>query len=187
MTYILLGFSAFIIFILYDINSVLMKKRFMHSFFFLGCALLLMSTIGIIWASLEDIYINPVRMGIHGGLALIFLILLIYTLFFALPFDDTYMKAQSRPKVYRKGVYALCRHPGVLWFFGFYLFLWLALDIQILLVAGLVFSISNILYIFFQDKWTFLHIFEDYNEYKKTTPFILPNIKSIKQCMQTLT
>jgi protein-S-isoprenylcysteine O-methyltransferase Ste14 len=186
MAYILLGFSAFLIFALYDINSVLMKKKFLHSFFFLGCILLMVSTLGIIISSWESIHMDWSKKGIYAFLSLMFLILLIYTLFFALPFDKTYLQVQDQPKVYRKGVYALCRHPGVLWFIGFYLFLWMTLEITQLLVAAIVFSIGNIIYIIFQDKWTFLHVFDDYHEYKKTTPFLIPSCQSIKKCIQTL-
>jgi len=80
----------------------------------------------------------------------------------------------------------LCRHPGVLWFMGFYFFLWLTLKIPLLLLAGIIFSCFNLMYVIFQDRWTFTRVFEDYNDYKKLTPFIIPNFKSIKRCLQTL-
>ena len=54
------------------------------------------------------------------GIATIFFVLLIYTLFFALPFDKTYQNESEKRMAYTEGVYALCRHPGVLWFIGFY-------------------------------------------------------------------
>ena len=43
---------------------------------------------------------------------------LIYTLFFALPFDETYAKQNNGRYVCDRGVYALCRHPGILCFFA---------------------------------------------------------------------
>ncbi len=49
--------------------------------------------------------------------------LLVYTLFFALPFEKTYTRLEENPPVYTEGVYSLCRHPGVVWFFFLYLFL----------------------------------------------------------------
>ncbi len=50
-----------------------------------------------------------------------FLALLIYTLFFALPFEETYCEENKLRAAYTEGVYGLCRHPGVLWFAGAYL------------------------------------------------------------------
>lgn len=186
MAYIFLGFMAFLLFMIYDINSAILNKKLLHKFFFLGCFLLITATSGIIITSLDQIKLDLVKMSIFGIFALISFFLLIYTLFFALPFQDTYVKTNNSPKTYQEGVYALCRHPGLLWFIGFYLFLWLTLRIPLLLMAGAIFSCCNLLYVIFQDRWTFTRIFEDYHEYKKTTPFIIPNFKSIKRCLQTL-
>lgn len=186
MIYILIGLLAFLLFAAYDINSVTFKKKSINSFFFLGSFLLIVATAGIIIESFHDIQWDLGWMSIFGILSMMFLILLIYTLFFALPFNETYVKSNATPKVYREGLYALCRHPGVLWFMGFYFFLWLTLKIPLLLLAGIIFSGLNVMYVIFQDHWTFPQVFEDYDEYKKMTPFIIPNFKSIKRCLQTL-
>lgn len=186
MIYILMGLLAFLLFSAYDINSVTSKINIIKPFFFLGSFLLIIATAGIIIESFHDIKWDLGWMSISGFFSLIFLILLIYTLFFALPFNETYVNISATPKVYRDGFYALCRHPGVLWFMGFYFFLWLTLKIPLLLVAGIIFSCCNFLYVIFQDHWTFPRVFEDYNDYQKHTPFIIPNFKSIKRCLQTL-
>lgn len=186
MLFILIGLLAFLFFAVYDINSVIFKNNVINSFFFLGSFLLIFATVGIILASFNDIIWDLWWMSIFGILSIFFLILLVYTLFFALPFNETYIINNGSPKVYRNGLYALCRHPGVLWFAGFYFFLWLTLRIPMLLWAGIIFCSCNFLYIVFQDRWTFIHAFEDYNDYKKSTPFIIPNFKSIKRCLLTL-
>jgi len=186
MIYIVMGLLAFLFFAAYDINSVTSKNNIMNSFFFLGSFLLIAATAGIIIESFQSIQWDLLGMSIFGIFSLIFLFLLIYTLFFALPFNETYVKSNATPKVYQDGFYALCRHPGVLWFMGFYFFLWLTLKIPLLLPAAIIFSASNVIYVIFQDHWTFPRIFEDYNDYKKHTPFIIPNFKSIKRCLQTL-
>ena len=111
-----------------------------------------------------------------------FLYLLIYTLFFALPFDETYVKESRYRKAYTEGVYALCRHPGVLWFAGMYLFaalLWKSLEGLIFFV---VMVILNIFYVIFQDYYSFPKTFSNYREYQRSTPFLIPNRKSIQQC-----
>ena len=52
-------------------------------------------------------------------------------------------------------MYALCRHPGILWFFLLYLLLGLAMTPSPLLYHGLFYSLCNFLYAVFQDLWTF--------------------------------
>lgn len=186
MTYIFLGFLAYLFFVVYDINSIIFKHKLLYSFFFVGIFLIIVAIVGIVITSLDMIQIDIIRIGIFGVFTVIFFFLLIYTLFFALPFKNTYIEAEGSPKVCQSGVYALCRHPGVLWFIGFFVFLGLTLQIPLLLTAAVVFSLLNILYVIFQDKWTFIRIFENYDEYKKTTPFLIPNKKSIKRCLHTL-
>lgn len=186
MIYILMGLLGFFLYLVYDINSVTSKIKIINGFFFLGSFLLIVATAGIIFESFNDIQWDLLWMSIFGVFSLMFLALLIYTLFFALPFNDTYVSSNATPKVYQNGFYALCRHPGVLWFAGFYFFLWLALKTPLLLLAAIIFSACNFIYIIFQDHWTFPRVFDDYNDYKKLTPFIIPNFKSIKRCLQTL-
>lgn len=185
MIYIILGVVAYIFFVLYDINSVVIKNKLLSCSFFAGVLLLAAATCGIILSSLGKIEWNIIRVGVYGAVSLVFIILLIYSLFFALPFEDTYLKMGTPPKVYRSGVYALCRHPGVICLIGFYLFLGLALGVNQLFIAAAIFSGFDILYVIFQDRWTFMKSFADYPEYKKDTPFLIPNRKSIKLCIQT--
>lgn len=186
MIYIIIGVFAFLLFIVYDINSIIMKNKYLYNCFFLGFLLLAAATIGIVITSWDLILIDTLRMGIYGILAVAFLFLLIYTLFFALPFKNTYIETQGSPDVCQNGVYALCRHPGVLWFAGFYIFLGLALNIALLICAAIIFSLLNLFYVVFQDRWTFMKIFGNYDKYKIDTPFLIPNLKSIKRCLQTL-
>ena len=83
------------------------------------------------------------------------------------------------------GMYALCRHPGVLWFFLFYFCLGIALYPAELIYAGIFYSILNLCYVIFQDHWTFPLTFADYENYKRTTPFLIPNQRSIRRAIQT--
>lgn len=186
MTYIIIGIFAFLLFILYDINGIIIKNKLLHYCFFAGIILLTAATIGIIVTSGALIQINIFRIALFGMIAILFLVLMIYTLFFALPFHNTYIDNEANPMVYKEGVYALCRHPGVLWFIGFYIFMGLALRVSLFFAASIVFSIMNILYVLFQDRWTFLKSFTDYEIYKTDTPFLFPSIKSIKHCIKTL-
>ena len=181
MFYLGFGIIVFGLYVLYDVNSVLWNQRVLHASFFAGTILLAGATI---WQTAD-----AVRAGFFGShsiiwlvFAVFFLMLLIYTLFFALPFDETYIKADSgKAVVYDKGMYAICRHPGVLWLFLFYLCLGVAFYPSEVLRAGMFYSLLDLLYVVLQDIWTFPNTFEDYESYKKTTPFLIPNGKSIRR------
>ncbi|SHJ15415.1 methyltransferase family protein [Parasporobacterium paucivorans] len=186
MIYLLLGLAAFLLFFLYDINQIILKKTILSYSFFGGSSLLIVSTSGIFLSERENMLTDMFRTGICAALALVFLILLIYTLFFALPFKDTYVEKTDTLKVCDEGVYALCRHPGVIFFFLFYVSAAFAVQIPLFWAATGMFNVLNILYALFQDRWTFMKLFENYDEYQKNTPFLIPNLKSIKKCIQIL-
>lgn len=183
---LLLGSIAFLLYFIYDLNSILWNNRILHYSFFAGTALLCGATILMIWQC-EGTTERPLILSIiFGSLTVVFLLLLIYTLFFALPFDATYLEAENGRMAYTERVYALCRHPGVLWFIGFYVCLALLKSSNQLLIFGGVFSLWNILYILFQDVYTFPRTFCNYKEYQKTTPFLIPNAGSFCRCVKTL-
>lgn len=185
MTYTIAGVVGFLLFVLYDINSVLWRRKSLHCGFFAGNVLIIGATIMLIKRVWNEAFVS---MGsvLWGLLALFFLGLLIYTLFFALPFGDTYQTMDGRPQVCSAGVYALCRHPGVLWFFFFYLFLGLSLHSLQLVGTGMVLSLCNLWYVLLQDIWTFPRSLGGYEEYKKSTPFLIPTKGSIMACLTTL-
>ena len=103
---------------------------------------------------------------------------LIYSLFFALPFSGTYCAQPQSPQVCDRGVYALCRHPGVLCFLGVYVFLGAAALPSPLLAHGMVYSFLNLCYVIFQDLVTFPKTFCDYAAYRKRVPFLIPTRRS---------
>lgn len=185
MFYVGLGIIVFGLYVLYDVNSVLWNQRILHASFFAGTILLAGVTV---WQVAD-----AVQAGFFGNqsiiwlvFAVIFLILLIYTLFFALPFDETYIKSDSgKAIVYDKGMYAVCRHPGVLWLFLFYLCLGGAFYPSDVLKAGMFYSLLDLLYVVLQDFWTFPKTFEDYESYKKSTPFLIPTPGSIRRAFAT--
>ena len=183
---IFLGCFAFFLFFLYDYNSILWQNKWLRSFFFLGCLLLVIATmtllIPVIFNSNDNNWLTPIGLFF----SILFFGLLIYTLFFALPFQKTYCQNNKKPEICQTGVYALCRHPGVLWFIGFYFSLCLMAPDPALLLAACLYSICNILYIIFQDKWTFPQQFSNYADYQNKTPFLWPTGRSLRQCICTL-
>ena len=180
------GAAAFGLFVLYDINSVIWKKRNLHSFFSLGVLLLLAVTGICLLRAFGDS-----RVSRNAG-AVLFLIpgavclgLMVYSLFFALPFTETYVHESEEGIVCDRGMYALCRHPGVLWFVLTYLFLALAWGTSQVWGMGIFFSLLNVGYVVLQDRWTFPRTFEDYEGYRKRVPFLIPTVGSMKRAWKT--
>ena len=109
------------------------------------------------------------------ALGAISLLALIYVLFFAIPFSESYVEDAGDRKVVDTGAYGLCRHPGVVCFFFIYLFWGLAaLPEPGFLCLGIAFSILNGLYALYQDIYSFPRIFSDYADYRRRVPFLIP-------------
>lgn len=187
MVFLLLGAAAFVCFFLYDLQGITGRFPLLRAGFLIGCLMLVGATAGLMTHVIRMYGIILWR-AVVGGAALFFLGLLLYTLFVALPLSPTYTPRASKapPPLCTAGVYALCRHPGVLWLTGFYFSLWLALGSAVLLSAFAVFAALDIAYAGFQDVCTFPRMFAGYASYKTTTPFLLPNRRSIRRCLDTL-
>lgn len=183
---IVLGVVGFGLCFLYDINSVKWKNRVCQTFFFAGCGCLLAGTV----LEVLQVYsrsLDTARIVAFGWLVVagLFFALLIYTLFGALPFSATYRKSEEKSEIHTDGFYALCRHPGVLWFFFFYLSLGAVWRDPMFFFTGMSYSLCNLLYVVFQDFWVFPKTLEGYEAYKKQTPFLIPTGKSIMRCIKT--
>jgi len=182
-----LGAAAFALYFLYDVNSFLWQRRIPRAFFAAGTLLL--------GAALALDILSACAAGAFAGAADVLLLAaaaaafaaLIYSLFFALPFEATYQTQENGRHVYDKGVYALCRHPGILFFFLTMLLLGLAgLPFAGLLVRGMLFSAMNLAYAAFQDRITFQRTFIDYPAYRQHVPFLIPTKESIRAACRTL-
>lgn len=183
---LLLGLAAFALYFLYDINSISRQYRLLRSFFALGTLLL-----GA--ALVLDLAAAFTAGAISGAVDCVLLFCsalcfaaLIYSLFFALPFDETYVAENSPRCVYSGGVYGLCRHPGILCFFGMELLLGLAALPTAMLLRGMIFSALNLLYAYFQDRISFPKTFCDYSDYQKNVPFLIPDGASLRRFWKTL-
>ena len=180
-----LGIGGFLLYLLYDVNSFTYRLRLLHGAFALGTLL--------VGAATALDLLEAWRLGAFSGPGDAALLLaagaclaaLVYSLFFALPFQETYRQQEQGRRVYDGGVYALCRHPGILCFFGLYLCLGLAALPGGLLAHGLVFSLLNLAYAGFQDRVTFPKTFCDYEAYRKKAPFLIPTGDSIRRARQT--
>ena len=111
-------------------------------------------------------------------LAVFFFGLLVYTLFFALPVEASYARPGEERGACTTGVYTLCRHPGVLWFAGLYGCLWAAGGLPLWEAA--VLSGLNVGLVVFEDRCVFPAKLKGYDDYRRTTPFLLPSRQSVR-------
>lgn len=180
--YLVPGIIGFIFFILFDLNKIYWKSRIWNLSFVLGSIFLAFSTLYSVFQS--DLSALIAHFGILHLLKLVCLILsgaaLVYALFFALPFENTYVESEELPLV-SKGLYGTCRHPGFWMFVLFYMFLAAFFgSIQLVYCFG-VYNFCNFVYIVLQDTYIFPKYIKGYNEYKKVVPFLVPTRKSIQK------
>lgn len=119
------------------------------------------------------------------GLVL-FALLLIYSIFIEIPLKSTYLQSATVQPLVSSGTYALVRHPGLLWFAGFAVSLWVVHPARIALLAGVTWMAANILLIVLEDHYFFPRTIPGYSQYKENTPFIWPNRASLLRCLSTL-
>lgn len=184
MEYIIIGSFSFVLFVLYDWNQISSKSTLFKSFFMLGCLLLIFTT-GLLWMNDGSgrFYVSPALSLLFGLLSIISGAVLVYILFFAIPFEKAYVDG-SRQELVTEGVYAICRHPGVWFLFFLYLFAGIAGGRPQIILGSFVFSFFNLLYVFLQDRIFFPRIFAGYSEYKEKTSFIVPTKTGICNCFR---
>ena len=175
MSYLLV-ILAFLMFIIYDYNQIMNNYKFIRPFFMIGVLIIVGVTLFAMTNFNRDFYVPQWASLVLYILSVLALVLLIHTLFFAIPFEEAYIKG-SKQKLCTKGVYSICRHPGVLFLSSFYILMSLARGIFDLIYISFLIILCNLIYVTIQDRYTFPQLFEGYTKYKKNTPFILPNLK----------
>ena len=170
------GVGAFLLFFLCDYNDWRWSRLSLRACFPLGALLLAAGTVWEIWRGTPPLH-GWFR-GAAALLAVFFFGLLVYTLFFALPVEASYARPGEERGACTTGVYALCRHPGVLWFAGLYGCLWAAGGLPLWEAA--VLSGLNVGLVIFEDRCVFPAKLKGYDDYRRTTPFLLPNRQSVR-------
>lgn len=182
MIYIIIGCFAFVFLYVFDFNKIFFFNKNLSICFAVGILLIVFSTLEILFRSYDRIKVPISQQWFYIAMSIISLLLIIYSLFFALPFVRTYVSVQKGNTVVDKGIYALCRHPGVIWFFFFYLFLWLASGKMMMMWAGIIWTSMDIIHVYVQDRWLLPKALKGYDQYKAKVPFLIPNMASIKNC-----
>lgn len=183
MGFLMLGILAFILYYLYDINTIWFQTKAGRYLFLVGSLFLAIATVGITVQSFPARRLGA-SVFVWIVLAILFFGLLIYTLFFALPVSEAYEGiSDGKQTVYQEGMYALCRHPGVLWLTLFYVSMAMIFPTGIYWAAAVIFSSLDLIYVILQDMVIFPRQFENYGAYKNTTPFLLPNRNSFMRAI----
>jgi len=186
MVYIAVGILGFIVIHLFDIVSL---KRIPSGakpgVWTVGSGLLVYSLIMLCLKS-NTLPLPIWSAWLGWGLLTLSLFLLIYSLFINLPFRKTYIATGVSDKLITTGLYALVRHPWIHCFTLLMLSLILVSKSSLLLIAAPIFILLNILLVVIQDKFFFGRMFAGYDRYRKETPMLLPNRKSISACISSL-
>ncbi len=184
MIYIAIGCLGFLLTHLFDIVSLKRLPGAKPFTWILGNGLLVYALVMVCLRSDKlPLPIWPIWLG--WALLTTSLFLLAYSLFINLPFRKTYITTGVGDKLITTGLYALVRHPWIHWFILLLLSLILVSRSSLLLIASLIWILLNIVLIIVQDKFFFGRMFAGYDQYRKETPMLLPNRKSIGACIRT--
>lgn len=178
MNWIILGLAAFLALTLFDVHKLKPIHPLFNGLFALGVALLVIATYGILtsepWFTFQA---QPMAWIVAGfGLGE-----MVFALFLALPFSVTYVETPDRRPVINTGLYGICRHPGVWGFILYYLAAAMASGHGTLLVAGVVFSVADIVHVTMQDRLFFRATLLGYAEYQTQVPFLFFGWKDIRR------
>jgi len=109
-------------------------------------------------------------------LALVAGIMLIWSVFLELPHERRKFGLKPEQAV-TSGTYSLCRHPGWWWLALFIAGIYLIKRETALLTPSIILNVANLALIALQDHFFFPQLFEGYDDYKKSTPFLLPSVR----------
>jgi protein-S-isoprenylcysteine O-methyltransferase Ste14 len=185
MKYIFIGAIGFLFILLFDIYTLRgdgLKRKVLG---LLGVVLIAYSAIMATIVSEKIAIPSPLRIAAWIVWA-VTAFLLVYSLFLELPFKKTYGGAEYSSVLVDTGTYALCRHPGVVWFGLMFFFFFLATGAVLLIPAGIIWTAIDIVHVYIEDKYFFPRMFSGYKCYVKSTPMLMPNKNSIRRCISTL-
>lgn len=186
MIYITLGIFGFIIVHLFDIVSL---KRVPSGakpcVWAIGSGLLVYSLIMLCLQS-NTLPLPIWSTWLGWGLLTLSFFLLIYSLFVNLPFRKTYIASGVSDRLIKTGLYALVRHPWIHCFTLTLLALVLVSRSSLLLIAVPIWVLVNIPLVIIQDKFFFGKMFPGYNSYRRETPMLVLNRRSLNTFLKGL-
>jgi protein-S-isoprenylcysteine O-methyltransferase Ste14 len=110
----------------------------------------------------------------------------LYSMFFEIPFNETYVQAGHGDRLITHGTYALTRHPAVLWFGLMMLGLVLVTRSSLLRVGAPLWWLADVLYVWAEEKWFLSRVFPEYEVYQSTTPMLWPTRRSVRRFLRRI-
>jgi protein-S-isoprenylcysteine O-methyltransferase Ste14 len=184
MLYIIIGAIGFVVVHLFDLVALKRIPRLKPIIWCIGSGLLIYSLVMICRYPVK-IELPDWSVWLGWGVLTVSLFLLIHALFVSLPFRKTYVDTGVSDKLVRTGLYALVRHPGIMWFPLFMLSLIPISRSSLLLIAAPLFIALDIVLVVIQDKFIFGRMFHGYDSYRRETPMLLPNKKSFSAFLRS--
>lgn len=185
LTYVApLAIAAYMLFFFYDWRTVSRKENAgSMAVFGAGCVLVVAATLLLLAAQLPQCPWDAASF-IFLALALASAVLMVKALFFSLPANTYTAPAQVRG-AYTQGMYALCRHPGVLWYCLMYASLAIMLRTPAAIAGCFLLCLGDVAYMIFQDAWSFPRTFCDYDAYRQSVPLFFPTRASLHAALTT--
>ncbi len=177
--YVILGLIGYSLFVFADFNKTKKIHLAFNYAFPIGILLLIFSTFRILQLFPTSFKLPGLWPLVFFVLAFLSLAVQIYILFFAIPFSETYVEIGDY-EIVDTGFFGASRHPGVIWFFFFYLFMWLGTGKTMIIWAGIIWTLADIIHVYLQDRVFFPRMFKDYDVYIREVPFMIPTKKSLK-------
>jgi protein-S-isoprenylcysteine O-methyltransferase Ste14 len=184
MLYIIIGAIGFVVVHIFDLVAIKRIPKLKPFVWCVGCGLLIYSLVMICRYPVK-VVLPAWSTWLGWGVLAISATSLIHSLFISLPFRKTYVDTGVGDKLVKTGPYALVRHPGILWFPLFMLSLILISSSSLLLIAAPTFIALDIALVVIQDKFIFGRMFHGYERYRRETPMLLPNKKSISAFLRS--
>lgn len=182
MNWIAIGALSFVLFTVFDLNKLKRIHPLLNGLFGLGVLLLLISAWGLLENAWDFGRMEPIPVFVV--VSTIGALEMIYALFFALSFKETYVETGSG-RLVDTGLYALCRHPGV-WGFALLAFgIGFSLGSPLVLIAALVWTLLDILHVVMQDRYFFPATIQGYDAYQKRTPFLFFGLRELRACIDS--
>jgi protein-S-isoprenylcysteine O-methyltransferase Ste14 len=178
MLYIIIGAVGFTVVHIFDLVALKKIPRLKPVIWSVGSGILIYALV-MICLSPEKLVVPAWFTGLGWGVLVLSASLLIHALFISLPFRKTYIDRGVGDKLVDRGVYALVRHPGVIWFTLLMLALIPVARSRLLLIAAPVFIALDIVLVIIQDKFLFGRMFPGYGAYRQETPMLLPSRRSV--------
>lgn len=178
MNYVLLGTAGFMLMHLLDFASFKKVSGLKPVLWFVGTGLIVYAVVMV--AVTGDRLNFPVWSQFAGWVLFsVASYFMAYSLYVALPFGNTYVAPGTSGQLITHGLYSLVRHPWLLFFAFTMVGLVFATKSMLALEAGTAWTALSVILVYLQDRYVFPRMFPDYTGYRKSTPMLIPNKRSL--------